>query len=107
MVGPWFVMSDRLTNCYPPSSPTQPSVVAEKAGGSIKVNVSSGIKTLMVLKTTQSGFENFHRDEYRALPDASDRSVVLLCFVTGLALGHCLWHCMSAIIGVCAKRIPF
>lgn len=50
-------------------------MVAEKAGGSIKVNVSSGIKTLMVLKTTQSGFENFHRDEFRALPDANDRSV--------------------------------
>lgn len=54
------------------------SVVAEKVGGSIKVKVSSGIKTLMVLKTTQSGFENFHRDEFRALPDTNDRYVRLL-----------------------------
>jgi len=36
--------------------------------------VSSGIKDMKVLKTTQSSFKNFVRDEYRALPDADDRN---------------------------------
>jgi len=30
---------------------------------------------LILLKTTQSGFENFHRDEFRALGDTNDRLV--------------------------------
>jgi urate oxidase len=35
--------------------------------------VSAGIRGLRVLKTTQSAFTNFVRDEYRTLPDAADR----------------------------------
>lgn len=35
--------------------------------------VSSGIKKLQVLKTTQSSFVNFVDDEYRTLPDQKDR----------------------------------
>lgn len=35
--------------------------------------VTSGIKGLHVLKTTQSSFVNFVDDEYRTLPDQSDR----------------------------------
>ena len=27
----------------------------------------------MIAKTTESGFENFHRDEFRTLPDTNDR----------------------------------
>ena len=49
--------------------------MAEKVGGSVNVQVSSGIKSLILLKTTQSGFENFHRDEFRALGDTNDRLV--------------------------------
>ncbi|KAG5674372.1 hypothetical protein PVAND_004346 [Polypedilum vanderplanki] len=36
-------------------------------------SISSGIKDLRVLKTTQSSFMNFVNDEYRSLPDADDR----------------------------------
>lgn len=36
-------------------------------------HVSSGINDLKVLKTTQSAFVNFHKDEYRSLPDMEDR----------------------------------
>jgi len=35
--------------------------------------VAAGIRNLRVLKTTQSGFENFVDDEYRTLADAADR----------------------------------
>ena len=35
--------------------------------------MKSGIKNYTILKTTQSGFENFHRDEFRTLPDTNDR----------------------------------
>ena len=35
--------------------------------------ITSGLKDLKVMKTTQSAFENFHRDAYRSLPDMKDR----------------------------------
>jgi len=35
--------------------------------------VSAGLDDLMIAKTTQTGFENFHRDDYRTLPDTDDR----------------------------------
>ena len=35
--------------------------------------ISSGIRNLRVLKTTQSSFTNFVSDEYRSLPDNDDR----------------------------------
>ncbi|EFX89027.1 hypothetical protein DAPPUDRAFT_233847 [Daphnia pulex] len=35
--------------------------------------IESGLKDLRVLKTTQSAFVNFVNDDYRSLPDASDR----------------------------------
>lgn len=35
--------------------------------------VTAGLDNLMIAKTTQTGFENFHRDEYRTLPDTDDR----------------------------------
>jgi hypothetical protein len=36
--------------------------------------VFSGLRGMTLLKTTQSGFANFHTDEFRALPDTHDRS---------------------------------
>ncbi|RZF42172.1 hypothetical protein LSTR_LSTR004321 [Laodelphax striatellus] len=36
-------------------------------------NVISGLKDLRVIKTTQSAFRGFLKDEYRTLPDAEDR----------------------------------
>jgi urate oxidase len=35
--------------------------------------VESGIKDLLILKTTASGFENFLRDEFTTLPETNDR----------------------------------
>lgn len=35
--------------------------------------IASGIDQLMLAKTTETGFENFHRDEFRTLPDTNDR----------------------------------
>lgn len=45
------------------------------SGASAEISVSSGFYGLKVLKTTQSSFENFCRDEYTTLPDVSDRVV--------------------------------
>ncbi len=36
-------------------------------------HVEAGIGDLMVMKTTQSGWEGFYRDEYTTLPDTDDR----------------------------------
>uniref|UniRef100_A0A674IVE6 Uricase n=1 Tax=Terrapene triunguis TaxID=2587831 RepID=A0A674IVE6_9SAUR len=43
--------------------------------------VISGIKELKLKKTTQSGFEGFHRDKYTTIPDRTDRvlSAELFC----------------------------
>ena len=38
-----------------------------------RVGVTSGLSDLLVLKTTDSSWKDFHRDEYRTLPDADDR----------------------------------
>ncbi|MGL4513593.1 MAG: factor-independent urate hydroxylase [Lacipirellulaceae bacterium] len=35
--------------------------------------VTAGLSGLVVAKTTESGFANFHADEYRILPDTDDR----------------------------------
>lgn len=35
--------------------------------------IESSLDGIRVLKTTQSSFVNFHRDDYRSLPDAEDR----------------------------------
>jgi urate oxidase len=35
--------------------------------------VEAGLDNLLVLKTTQSGWENFYREQYTTLPDTNDR----------------------------------
>ncbi|CAH1786253.1 unnamed protein product [Owenia fusiformis] len=35
--------------------------------------VTSGLKGFKIMKTTKSSFTNFHKDEYRSLPDMEDR----------------------------------
>jgi urate oxidase len=44
--------------------------------------VAAGFADLMLLKTTDSAFRDFHRDQYRTLPDADDR-----IFATSLTTG--------------------
>ena len=60
-------------------------------------SVSAGLDNLMIAKTTQTGFENFHRDEYRTLPDTDDR-----IFATVLA-SH--WDYASADVDFAAARV--
>ncbi|CAG8486573.1 595_t:CDS:2 [Paraglomus brasilianum] len=38
-----------------------------------KVEIKSGLKGLLVLKTTGSAFYGFHRDQYTTLPESTDR----------------------------------
>jgi urate oxidase len=39
----------------------------------ISFKIYSGVKDLYVVKTTMSGWANFHKDNYRTLPDTSER----------------------------------
>ena len=49
-------------------------VIGEKrAGKDATFAIASGIRELQILKTTQSGFENYHRCKYTSLPEAKDR----------------------------------
>jgi len=49
-----------------------------------KTDVTSGIKDLLILKTTDSGFENYIRDKYTTLKETSDRIFATNCEVTWL-----------------------
>jgi urate oxidase len=44
--------------------------------------VTSGITDLLILKTTDSGFENYIRDQYTTLKETSDRILCTQCEVT-------------------------
>ena len=46
--------------------------------------IHSGIKDLKFLKTTQSGFEGFLKDQFTTLPEVKDR-----CFATQV---YCKWR---------------
>lgn len=45
----------------------------KRKGTSLKINVQSGFRGLDIVKTTQSGFVDFHKDKYTSLPEATDR----------------------------------
>ncbi|KAG2500878.1 hypothetical protein HYH03_001638 [Edaphochlamys debaryana] len=45
-------------------------VTYDKAG---KLDVTAGVKDMSLLKTTQSGYEGFLRDQYTLLPESTDR----------------------------------
>lgn len=44
-----------------------------RRGSRLKLALQSGFSNLEILKTTQSGFEGFHRDRYTSLPEVKDR----------------------------------
>jgi urate oxidase len=46
------------------------------------VSVSSGIRDLLILKTTDSGFENYIRDNYTTLKETGDRILATSCAAT-------------------------
>jgi urate oxidase len=43
------------------------------------VKLKSGIKELLILKTTDSGFEHFIKDQYTVLPETADRILATQC----------------------------
>ncbi len=57
-----FIASDRAT----------PTAVVEATRGATP-KVTSGIDRLLIAKTTESGFENFHESDFRTLVDTHDR----------------------------------
>ncbi|MEL7087408.1 MAG: factor-independent urate hydroxylase, partial [Planctomycetota bacterium] len=59
-------------HCFTGSDGETPTakIVAQRG---LATTVAAGLDHLMIAKTTQTGFENFHRDEYRTLPDTDDR----------------------------------
>jgi len=61
-----FIGNDRET-------PTAKFVGVRNRDGSTSLSISAGITDCMLAKTTKSGFSNFHRDEFRTLPDTDDR----------------------------------
>lgn len=44
--------------------------------------VSAGVDNLLILKTTNSGWEDFYRDQYTTLPDANDRILATMLTAT-------------------------
>ena len=58
--------------CFTASGGATPIAVVDSVRGQSPL-VQSGVKRLLIAKTTESGFGNFHCDEYRTLPDTDDR----------------------------------
>lgn len=46
------------------------------------VEITAGIDNLLILKTTNSGWERFYREEYTTLPDANDRILATMLRAT-------------------------
>ena len=64
-----------------PGSPT-PWVKAEHAKGAKEAAVESGVKEWLILKSAQSGFENYPKCELTTLPETNDR-----IFATAVTVG--------------------
>jgi urate oxidase len=56
-----------------PSKPFANVQAEKRKGQGIKIHVQAGFRGLDVLKTTQSGFVDYHTDKYTSLPPATDR----------------------------------
>jgi len=54
-------------------SETPTAIVTAQRDVDFVTTACGGIENLMVAKTTQSGFSDFHRDEFRTLADTTDR----------------------------------
>ncbi len=60
--------------------------------------VVSGLTDLLVLKTTDSAWKDFHRDEYRTLPDAEDRILATSLTATWTTAGPADWDATHAAV---------
>lgn len=58
--------------------------------------VVSGLDGLLVLKTTDSAWKDFHRDEYRTLPDTDDRILATSLTATWSFAGPVDWNVSHA-----------
>lgn len=58
--------------------------IAEIQATADGITVEAGIDNLLILKTTNSGWEDFYRDEYTTLPDTNDRILATMLTAT--------WH---------------
>jgi urate oxidase len=58
--------------CFTASGSSTPTTTIDALRGQSPL-VKSGVEKLLIAKTTESGFSNFHRDEFRTLPDTDDR----------------------------------
>ncbi len=58
--------------------------------------VTSGLTDLLVLKTTDSAWRDFHRDEYRTLPDTSDRILATSVTAAWTFLRPAMWDAVFA-----------
>ncbi|TWT76110.1 Uricase [Posidoniimonas polymericola] len=66
---------DRLggsDHCFTAAQKMRPTAVVTQHRGADPM-VVGGLDRLTIAKTTESGFEDFHRDEFRTLADTSDR----------------------------------
>ena len=67
-------------------------------GSASEVQVEAGIDDLLVLKTTESGWEGFLRDHYTTLPETDDRILATVIAANWSYAGDtnldfdCLWH---------------
>ncbi|MGD9634503.1 MAG: factor-independent urate hydroxylase [Pirellulales bacterium] len=58
--------------CFTAAGSSTPTTVIDLVRGQ-SPQVRSGFEKLLIAKTTESGFSDFHRDEFRTLPDTNDR----------------------------------
>jgi urate oxidase len=58
--------------CFSNRELSQPTALVDLARD-VEPMITSGVERLLIAKTTESGFADFHRDEFRTLADTNDR----------------------------------
>ena len=62
------------------NGPERHTAVIQQQGSS--VSITAGIKDMLIVKTTGSGFEHFIRDQYTTLKETGDRILATQCNIT-------------------------
>jgi len=81
-------------------------VASRDASGTADVH-ESGIRDLIILKSTASGFEGFHRDEFTTLPETSERILATAARATWLWTGEPVSYRTAHRAIVDAMLVPF
>jgi urate oxidase len=86
---PWHRMAfdgERHAHAYVGgSSEVRTTTIVQTADG---VTVTSGLKNLLILKTTDSGFEGYIKDQYTTLKETADRILATQCEATWTYITH-------------------